>query len=331
MRIKLLAVLTVISVLLIVIALQRQSDDRVEDLQSRPLLSEQQLEQVAEVERISLSKGHDSVELVRADGRWGVVARDFFPAQPERVAALLHAVRGARVIEKQTDNPQYHARVGLETAQSDVPAENAPLKVRLGSDEQEVALLFGNPVGSGQLVRFADENQVWLINRPFGMTLEPREWLDLKVVRIPMELAATARWEHVDGEVLELDKAAEGDYNFRLVGLEQGQQQGNERWINSMVLALTGLNAQDAALRSDLELGEPALRMQVNTWQGAELEASLYDLDGQYWLTIDRFEQPADGNLAVHADPRWAFQLGVAQVEDMLKRRADIIRSGASE
>ena len=327
MKIKLLAVLAVISVLLIGITLQRQSDDRVEDLQSRPLLSEQQLEQMAEVERIRLSKGDGSVELVREAGRWGVVARDLFPAQPERIAALLHAVRGARVIEKQTDNPQYHARLGLDPEQADAAVETLPLKVQLGSGEQETALLFGNPVGSGQLVRFADENQVWLINRPFGMTLEPREWLDLKVVRIPMELAATARWEHADGEVLELDKAAEGDYNFRLVGLEQDHQQGNERWTNSMVLALTGLNAQDAALRSDLELDEPELRMQVTTWQGAELEASLYDLDGRYWLTIDRFEQPADGNLAVHADSRWAFQLGVAQVEDLLKRRTDIVRS----
>lgn len=327
MKIKLLAVLAVISVLLIGIALQRQSDDRVEDLQSRPLLSEQQLEQLAEVERIRLSKGDDNVELVLDGGRWGVVARDLFPAQPERIAALLHAVRGARVIEKQTDNPQYHARLGLDPEQADAAVETLPLRVQLGSDEQETALLFGNPVGSGQLVRFADENQVWLINRPFGMTLEPREWLDLKVVRIPMEFAATARWEHADGEVLELDKAAEGDYNFRLVGLEQDQQQGNERWTNSMVLALTGLNAQDAALRSDLELDEPELRMLVTTWQGAELEASLYDLDGRYWLTIDRFEQPADGNLAVHADPRWAFQLGVAQVEDLLKRRTDIIRN----
>ncbi|MBL4834887.1 MAG: DUF4340 domain-containing protein [Pseudomonas sp.] len=327
MKIKLLAVLAVISVLLIGIALQRQNDDRVEDLQSRPLLSEQQLEQLAEVERIRLSKGDDNVELVLEGGRWGVVARDLFPAQPERIAALLHAVRGARVIEKQTDNPQYHARLGLDPEQADAAVETLPLRVQLGSDEQETALLFGNPVGSGQLVRFADENQVWLINRPFGMTLEPREWLDLKVVRIPMEFAATARWEHADGEVLELDKAAEGDYNFRLVGLEQDQQQGNERWTNSMVLALTGLNAQDAALRSDLELDEPELRMLVTTWQGAELEASLYDLDGRYWLTIDRFEQPADGNLAVHADPRWAFQLGVAQVEDLLKRRTDIIRN----
>ncbi len=327
MKIKLFAVLAVISVLLIVIALQRQGDDRVEDLQSRALLSEQQLEAIGQVERISLRRGQDSVELVREGNRWGVVARDLFPAQPERIAALLHAARGSRVIEKQTDDPQYHARLGLDPGHQ----EPAPLQLRLEDGSEAINLLFGNPVGNGQLVRFADEDQVWLINRPFGMTLNPREWLDLKVVRIPMEQAATARWEHPDGEVLELEKATEGGYNFRIAGLDDARQQGNERWINSMVLGLIGLNAQDVALRSDLELEEPALRMQVTTWKGAELEASLYDLSGRYWLTIDHFEQPPEGNLGVNADPRWAFQLGIAQVEDLLKRRSDIVRSGDNE
>lgn len=327
MKIKFIAILAVITVLLVVIALQRQSDDRVVDLQSRPLLAEAQLAQLAELDRIRLSKGAEAVELARESGRWGVVNRDQFPAQPERVAALLHAVRGARVTEKQTDDPQYHARLGLDPDQ----AESAPLQLQLGEGGDQVALLYGNPVGSGQLVRFADEDQVWLINRPFGMTLNPQEWLDLKVVRIPMERVATARWVHADGDVLDLEKGKEGDYNLRIAGLDPEQQQGNERWINSMVLALTGLNAQDAALRSDLQLDEPALQMQVTTWEGAELKASLYDLSGRYWLTVDEFEQPDDSNFAVHADDRWAFQLGVAQVEDMLKRRTDIIRAETSQ
>lgn len=323
MKLKFIAIVAVISVLLVVISLQRQADDRVDDLQSRPLLSEQQLEALGGLQRISLARGDQRVELVREAGRWGVVSRDLYPAQSERVAALLHAVRGARVIEKQTDNPQYHARLGLDQEQ----AEPAPLELKLGEGDQQFALLYGNPVGSGQLVRFAGDDQVWLINRPFGMTLNPQEWLDLKIVRIPMEQAATARWEHADGEVLALEKAAEGDYNFRLVGIDDAEQQGNERWINSMVLGLIGLTAQDVALRSDLVLEQPVLRMQVTTWQGAELEASLFDLSGRYWLTLDSFEQPADGALDVNADPRWAFQLGIAQVEDLLKRRSDIIRN----
>lgn len=327
MKLKLIAVLAVISVLLIAVALQQQNDDRVDDLQSRQLLSEEQLAVVNQLDSVMLAKADVELEVVRDNARWGVVSKDMFPAQPERVAALLHAVRGARVIEAQTDNPEYHARLGLDPA---TPGDST-LQVTLTSAEDSVSIIFGNQVGSGQVVRFADEDQVWLINRPFGMTVNDVEWLDLKVTQIPMTQAASARWTHADGDVLEVEKGKEGDYNFRLAGLEQAQQQGNERWTNSMVLALIDLRAQDVRLRSGLELDEPMLEMQVATWGGAELEASLYDVDGRYWLLVDSFEQPEDSNLGVNADERWAFQLGIGQVENLNKRQSDIVRAGEAE
>ncbi|WP_339649388.1 DUF4340 domain-containing protein [Halopseudomonas pelagia] len=327
MKVKLVAVLAVISILLIAVALQRQGSDRVDDLQSRQLLSEEQLALVNQLDSLVLAKADVEVEVVRDNGRWGVVSKDLFPAQPERVAALLHAVRGARVTEAQTDNPEYHARLGLDL---NAPGDST-LQVTLNSAEGSVGIIFGNQVGGGQVARFAHEDQVWLINRPFSMTVNDVEWLDLQVTQIPMTQAASARWIHADGEMLELEKTGEGDYNFRLAGLKGAQQQGNERWINSMVLALIDLRAQDVKLRSELELDEPMLQMQVATWSGAELEASLYDVDGRYWLLVDRFEQSEESNLGVNADKRWAFQLGIGQVENLNKRQSDIVRGTEAE
>lgn len=328
MKLKLLAVVAVVSILLVVLALQSMDSGRVDDLQSRQLLSEQQLELVNSLERISLARGQQRVELARDEqGVWGVVSQNLFPAQPERVAALLHALRGARVLEAKTDNPDYHARLGLDPAE---PGEHS-LQVNLQAGDQSLAIVYGNQVGSGQLVRLQDENQVWLINRPFGMTLNDNEWLDLQVAQLPMEQLATARWEHADGDVLALEKSVEGDYNFRLTDLDAALQQGNERWINSMVLALVNLRAQAVSLRSELDLQEPMLRMQVQSWEGAELEASLYEVNGRYWLLVDAFEQPEGSDLTVNADQRWAFQLGIGQVESMNKRQSDIIRSTAGE
>lgn len=327
MKIKLLLVLAVISLVLVFFALQQQGSGRVDDLQSRQLLSEPQLELVNQVTRIVLSRGERQVELAREDNRWGVVSQHAFPAHPERMAALLHAMRGVRVMEAQTANPEHHARLGLDPAQ---PGDDS-IQVDLHAGDDSLSILFGNQAGNGQVVRFADEDQVWLINRQFGMTLNDVEWLDLQVAQLPMEQMASARWTHEDGDVLELDKAGEGEYNFRLVGLDSELQAGNERWINSMVLALINLRAQHATLRSELDLQEPMLRMQVQSWAGAELEASLYDINGRYWLLIDRFEQPEDSNLGVNADPRWAFQLGIGQVENLNKRQSDIIRSADAD
>lgn len=322
MRNKLLFFSVLAILLVTALALQMRSEDS-DELTSRDLLSTEQMQQLAALERITLVKGDAQVELIRIDGNWGVLSHAGFPVQRERLAALLHALRGARVIEEKTSNPEHHARLGLNTG-----ANSDALQVRLHATGADFGVVYGNPVGNGQLVRFVDNDQVLLINRPFGMSVNPTDWLALRVVDLPMPLVSSARWTHADGEVLELAKQAEGDYNLKLVGLNEQEQGGNERWINSMVLALANLTVQNVALREELALPEAMLKMQISTWAGSQLEASLYELDGGYWLLMDSFNRAEeDAELQVNADPRWAFQIGIGQLDNLNKRRTDIIRT----
>ncbi|WP_193074005.1 DUF4340 domain-containing protein [Pseudomonas sp. FME51] len=323
MRNKPLIFTVVLTAVLVALALNMRGQDRVVDLSSRNLLSPMQAKQLVELERISLQRGEGKVELARHEGGWGVVSHAGFPVQQERLAALMHAVRGARVIEEKTDDPEHHARLGLDMR---VPDSEA-LQVALHSPSLDFGLIYGDRVGSGQLARFIDNNQVLLLNRPLSISVSAHDWLALNVIDIPMQELATARWTHADGETLEFDKAAESDYNLRLLGSDEVPQGGNERWINSMVLALINLTAQNVVLRDDLALGEPMLTMQVTTWSGAELAASLHDVDGRYWLLIDSYTPPQDGELNVYADSRWAYQVGIGQLENLNKRQADILRS----
>ena len=323
MRNKLLFFAVLVILILTVLALQMRSEDS-DELASRDLLAPEQMRQLAALERITLAQGESQVELIRIDGNWGVLSHAGFPVQRERLAALLHALRGARVVEEKTSNPEHHARLGLNTEASDSEA----LQVQLYAAGEDFGVVYGNRVGNGQLVRFVGNDQVLLINRPFSMSVNPMDWLALRVIDLPMPLVASARWLHADGETLELAKQTEGDYNLRLVGLSEQEQGGNERWINSMVLALANLTVQNVALREELALPEPMLKMRINTWAGSQLKASLYELDGSYWLLMDSFKRAEDdAELLVNADPRWAFQIGVGQLENLNKRRADIIRT----
>ena len=323
MRNKLL-VFAVLAILIVTaLALQMRSEES-DELVSRDLLSADQMQQLAALERITLVKGEAQVQLIRIDGNWGVLSHAGLPVQRERLAALLHALRGARVVEEKTSNPDHHARLGLDTETSDSDV----LQVQLHAAGEDFGVIYGDRVGNGQLVRFVGNDQVLLINRPFGMSVNPTDWLALRVVGLPMPKVASARWLHADGETLELAKQTEGDYNLQLVALSEQEQGGNERWINSMVLALANLTVQNVALREELALPEPMLQMQISTWAGSQLDASVYELDGRYWLLIDSFERAEEEDeLLVNADPRWAFQIGIGQLEELNKRQADIIRT----
>ncbi len=324
MRKILLIVVALLAVVLVAVALQVRKADRVVDLQSYKLLSEAQLQVLADSQAIILQRGAQRVELVRKDGRWLVANSDDFPVMQPRLAALLLALRGAEVQEEKTSNPEYHQRLGLST-----DSEPPVLQVTLDAGDRTLGLLYGNSVGQGQLLRLADTDQVLLINRPLNISVNSHDWLDLQVSSIGMEQIAKATWQHADGETLALDKAEQGDYNFRLAG--KGAADGQERKLNSTVLALANLRAQDVSLRSALALPQPSLKMQLSTWAGSQLHASLYQIDNQYWLTIDSLQQNDEQPLEARADPLWAYQLSVAQHDQLTLRAADLQPEAATE
>lgn len=325
MRNKLLVIVALAILLCTALVLQMRSEDKHEDLVSRELLSTEQLQQLAALERITLQRGESQVELAKLDGNWGVLSHAGFPVQGERLATLLYALRDARVIEEKTSNPEHHARLGLDVGEA---SNGAALQVQLHAAGQDFGVIYGNQVGNGQLVRFINSDQVLLINQSFNIPVTPVDWLALRVIDLPMAQVASAHWQHADGETLELTKQTEDDYNLQLVGLSEQEQGGNERQINSMVLALLSLTVQNVALREELALSEPMLKMRVSTWAGSQLEASLYELEGRYWLLMDSFNHAeGDKALQVNADPRWAFQIGIGKLEELNKRQADLIRT----
>lgn len=321
---KAIIIVGLLALVLLVLALQLNDRDRIADFDSQPLLNDEQLASLAGAEQIRLQRDDQVITLQRVEDGWTVAEHDNFPIFRERLAALLHALRGARLQDAQTDNPEHHARLGVD----DAAAANADsFRVDVSGNAGEFGIIYGNGVGNGQLVRFAGEDQVWLINRALGISMNSSDWLQLKVAELPMTFAREAEWRHADGDVLLLNKREEGEYNFRLEGLADEAQAGNERWMNQMVLGLISLTAQDVRLRSDLELDQPMLTMRVTTWGGAELEASLHDQNGRYWLLIDRFQPSDSEDIQINADPRWAYQLGLGQVERLNKRRDDIVRN----
>lgn len=319
MRNRLILIIALAAAVLLILALRAQQDARVTDLESRPLLDAAQLELLAAASQLQLARGELSATLAREGEQWTVADHHHFPLQRERLAALLHALRGARILEAKTANPAHHARLGLDAS---APAPDS-LQLTIEGEAGSLQLLFGERVGNGQLMRFADQDQVWLINRPLQTSVSPRDWLDLQVVQLPLEEVQEALWQHADGEQVRFDKAAEGDYNLRLA---DSQEPGYQRWINGVVLGLVGLRAQDVQLREQLQLSDtPMLRMQLQTRAGDRLQAALQAIDGRYWVLVEEVERVDGSLLQVNADPRWAFQIGIAEVEALARGGAELL------
>lgn len=141
--------------------------------------------QLEGVERIEFRAAGDVVleALERRDGGWRVAGRDGWWADAGRVEALLRELGRARKLEAKTAISERHALLGVADISS--PAATG-IAVDLAYAGGSRSLLVGdaNPYSSGRFVRFADEDQAWLVDATLDLPADPRQWLDRELLDV---------------------------------------------------------------------------------------------------------------------------------------------------
>ncbi|HEX4852709.1 DUF4340 domain-containing protein [Arenimonas sp.] len=159
--------------------------------------------------------GQPLVRIEKRDGTWVMPDRDGWPANQREVSRALFRLAGARRIEPKTRNPDLHARLGVE----DVAAPGAKgAELRLAGSGDPVRLVVGNnhPSLGGSYVRVGDDPQAWLLDEDIGPAREPTDWLDRRLVDIPMARIEEVRIAPAGARAFRLSRV---DDRFSLDGL----------------------------------------------------------------------------------------------------------------
>lgn len=158
-------------------------------------------EELNEVTRVSLAGEEGTITLLRGEGGWKLVERDF-PIRFDRLDDLLTELAGAKLVERKTARAENHERLGL-----DYPGAAVELQV----DEGKYAILLGDESGNraGQYVRRPDEEQTWLMDKVMDASLDPTEYLRGFLFRISEANVAKAVFTSPDGDELVLLRDAE--------------------------------------------------------------------------------------------------------------------------
>lgn len=309
------------------LALQRSQQQSTAQLERTPWLAAEQSYlgslQALEIE----SPGQPPVRIERRGEAWVVPAKDDYPAAPQPLAELLRALREARIVEAKTANAQWHARLGL--AEQGGAGEQA-LRVRLQFDgHPELNLRLGNPSqqGSGQLVRRAGEDQVWLIDQSLQLPSRELDWLDRRITDIPFTSIERLALQHADGQTLTLTRANAEQYNFAVAELRKEQKLSFEGAANSVATLFSNLQFADAAPLTQIGFKQaPVLRLSLGGFDGQQLEGALYHQGEQYWLVLGSHEGFKDGE--VSARPEWAYRLEPEQAQRLTKTLRDLLAKG---
>lgn len=150
----------------------------------------------------------------RRDGKdWTLASKDGYPASGETIRQLLRSLADARLLEEKSASPENRERMGL----SDQGKGQASRITLERGDAPPLVLLLGKRTSQGgQLVRQADDEGAWLIDRTVGLPVNDLALLDPRLTDLPFEQLRELTLSYGNGVRLNISRASEKDDGIRL-------------------------------------------------------------------------------------------------------------------
>lgn len=155
------------------------------------------------------------VSIVKRGGQWQMPSRQDWPANQREVTQALFRLGQAKRLEAKTANPARHARLGVEDIASEL-AKGSQLRLSGGPVAVQVTVGNNHPALGGSYVRIGEDPQVWLLDSDIAPARNPADWLDRRLLDLPMARIERIRVAPATGRAFSLHRR---DDRFSLDGL----------------------------------------------------------------------------------------------------------------
>lgn len=235
---------------------------------------EARLESIDRLEVVGAG-GKTLVALVRVDGQWRMPDRVDWPGNQREISRALFRLAAAKKLEAKTSNPELYARLGVE----DVTAEDATgVELRLEGGGEPLRLVIGrsHPSLGGSYVRLAGEDHSWQVDEDLTPARRPADWLDRRLVDLPMALVAEVEVKPAKGQSFRLVRDQEG--RFVLAGAPRNamaqSDQGNATAGVPDQLVLDDVAADDGseAIRRVTWHADDGVELSLDLWRTDDLQ-----------------------------------------------------------
>lgn len=268
------------------------------------------IDSINDVASVRVRTADGAFTLERADDGWAVAEKGGYPAEAEPVRKLLIGVAELHTVEPKTDDPERHAKLGVEDVDRD-EATSKEVVLRDAAGEELAALVVGNrraTQGARRVrqlyVRRVGDDQSWLVEGEVDVQPSEGDWLQKEIYSIPQSRIQSIEVEHADGEVLRVRKESKDDAGFAVLDLEEGQELRFPTVANPMAGGVSSLKLDDVQPADAVDVEEGWLsRTTVRTFDGLVLRATLKDLDGLSYATFAASYEPPPGPPAPEPAP----------------------------
>jgi len=314
---------------------------------------------VTDVDRLKTVVVRHSGEAISLDWdakSWRYRERGNYPADSEKVTALIVQLARMTKVEGKTKLPDRYARLDVEDPIG--KGGNAQQVVLIDVNGKEIANLI---VGKQQralggkegatYIRIAGDPQVWLASGEVTVPASPAEWLRKDIADINEGMIMRVTVTHPNGDKVVVSKESPMGGAFAVENLPKGAQASGTFIAGDYGQILSNLALEDVAPVADVAFPkDKTTTAVVEGFDGFQVTLDLVEINNETWAKI-RAAASTDSKprqletkpgLPTPIDLRpdwsrlmgeinartegWAFQLPASQVAPLKHRMADIIK-----
>jgi hypothetical protein len=217
---------------------------------------------------------------------WSIKERSDYPADTQKVNALLLALEDAKLREEKTSNPTNYATLGVQDLTA--PGATGALVELAGPNlSGAVKLVVGksDAMTRASYVRRFGEAQSWLTNE-IQVNTDATAWLrrDLlnigadRIQEVLVQISGSPRYSVV--------KEKRADANFDVTPLPKKRELNSVSAANSVAQILTSLQLDDVRPAAELSNNKSAAQTSFHTFDGLTVDFCGYKIEDKHWITV---------------------------------------------
>jgi hypothetical protein len=323
---------TLLGLVLAVVAVYQRTASLAPQFEPRPFFPGL-TEQLAGLNEIEVASKTGTLHIRQMDGRWVVVERDSYPADPAQVRAVGMGLADLEIIEAKTSRADWLTYLGLGA-----PPEGDATQLKLtGAGGAVLAdILIGQTEGtpdalgrSSMYARRPDETQSWLARGYLTPQASTASWLDKGAVVIARDRVKGAMVDPAEGPSYTLSRGTKDMPDFKMLDLPRGRELSFEGSPDGVAGSIVGFVYEDVAKADEIDFSN-APQSVFNTFDGLSITVKVANRDMERWATISA--EASDPMVQAEADSinarnqGWAYKIDEAKANQIVATRETLLK-----
>lgn len=287
---------------------------------------------LASVAAIEVRQGDKKLLLERAGDQWKLKDRAGYPANPEKVRALVVSLIDAQLIEPKTAAADKLKLLDLDDpAGKDAKSKLVRLLDASGKTVAEVVLgksrwdAFGSGKG-GTYVRLPSDTQTWLATGEPKAPTEMRDWVQTAVIELESKKVTKVTVERPGDKPLVVERGDDKEQKFKLTEIPEGKKP-KQSVLDQIPSGLASIDLDDVRKLDATPSGDKVSVVNLEAEGGLKVTYRLRKDGDAAWLSLTA---TGDGDTKKKADEinakasGWEFKIPQWKADQILKHGDDL-------